>query len=168
MKVFLLLVTTLCLFTFCAEKKDQDKLTQSNFEIAYYRIPWDDGKTREIVELDKRETVDSTSFVYKYKRYTKENHRLVIYKDSLTFQGVKLKHIQSKKFKIKDISIEINKYLCYADAFTFNIYIEKSRGIVAFRNVLKNNVMEYHTDKEIEDIDNNIVSDSLFFKRVYQ
>ncbi|MBT2561702.1 hypothetical protein J7E50_12730 [Pedobacter sp. ISL-68] len=139
----------------------QDTLYQKA-EINFYHLGYHDMNS-ETIDIETISDGKKVSYIYDYQHLKSTNDTLIIYKDSVLFNRIKLFLIKKKKFDSGGRTTEIGKYLYEGFQFAVHLYIDKSKGLVLFRDCFKDGIIEYHLDKEPKDISVQILRDNTFF-----
>lgn len=158
----LLAITTLM---YCSS--DRRKASKYDAEIVFYHLNYHD-RYSEKINVDKIEENDKTTFVYKYDKFRGNVDSLVIYQDSVLFNGDKLTYIRKVLLKNKNEPVEVRKYLDKGLDHAIHIYIERDRGLILFRDLMKHGIIEYHLPELSEDIHAQIMKNKTFFYLNYQ
>jgi len=122
--------------------------------------------TIEKIHVTSHKSNDSLVFTYDYKVLHDGIDTLIILGDSIILKNTKPKFISNKSFLQKNgENFDVNKYY-YTSGHphsNINFYISKTKGIILSKteNEL---IAEYHFDSGSQNLIENIISDSTFFK----
>lgn len=119
----------------------QDTLYQKA-DINFYHLRYHDMNS-ETIDIKTFSDGKEAYCIYDYQHLKSTNDTLIIYKDSIIFNRTKLFLIKKKSFDSGGKPREIGKYLCEGFQFAVHLYIDKSKGLVLFRD---GNAIDYIYD----------------------
>ena len=151
-------------FTACNGISSTKECREENyFAVAkYHKLNIHDSNIFDTINIFKKKCIEKSSYLYNKK------DSLIIYKDSVLFNNIKLFYKDSRTIKFKKLQYTIKKFLYIKDYEYSTLFINDSIGLILqiIPATYTTSVAEYDIN-ELENLQTNIINDSLFFKPIY-